>query len=118
VKEHDEVLGEVSFVPFFEDINVEYDPGTTTAVTLHNGSKVLLTKVAENYNPMDRLQAMRLLHETAMRGEYATGLLYLEPDKQDFLDLLGVVDEPLAELPLSRTRPPQAALDEIMESFR
>ena len=64
------------------------------------------------------LAAARLLHETAMRGEYATGLLYVEPDKQDFLDMLGVVDEPLAELPLSRTRPPQAALDEIMESFR
>ena len=32
VKDHDEPLGEVSFVPFFEDINVEYDAGTTTAV--------------------------------------------------------------------------------------
>ncbi len=31
VKDHDEPLGEVSFVPFFEDISVEYDPGTTTA---------------------------------------------------------------------------------------
>jgi len=33
-KEHDEALGEVNFVPFFEDISVEYDPGTTTAVTI------------------------------------------------------------------------------------
>ena len=29
-KDHDEPLGEVSFVPFFEDISVEYEPGTTT----------------------------------------------------------------------------------------
>ena len=26
-KDHDEPLGEVSFVPFFEDITVEYDAG-------------------------------------------------------------------------------------------
>src|SRR5213082_2503599 len=28
-KEHDEVLGDISFVPFFEDISIEYDLGTT-----------------------------------------------------------------------------------------
>ena len=39
-KDHEEPLADLSFVPFFEDINVDYDPGTTTAVTLHNGSKI------------------------------------------------------------------------------
>src|SRR6202008_2072115 len=29
VKEHEETLQDVSFVPHFEDINVEYDPGST-----------------------------------------------------------------------------------------
>src|SRR5687767_4638817 len=118
VKEHDEVLGDVSFVPYFEDINVEYDEGTTTAVTLHNGSKLLLSKLAEDYNPTDKMSALRVLHETAARGEYATGIIYVEPDKQDFLELLGLVDEPLAFLDAARTRPSKAALDEIMESFR
>ncbi|HEX6659414.1 MAG TPA: thiamine pyrophosphate-dependent enzyme, partial [Ilumatobacter sp.] len=36
VKEHDEPLSDVSFVPFFEDITVEYEPGTSKEVTLHN----------------------------------------------------------------------------------
>jgi 2-oxoglutarate ferredoxin oxidoreductase subunit beta len=118
VKDHDEPLGDIGFVPFFEAINVDYDPGTTQAVTLHNGSKLLLTKLAEDYNPTDRLRALTLLHETAARGEFATGILYVEPDKQDFLDLLGIVDEPLATLAAERTRPGRAALEEIMESFR
>jgi hypothetical protein len=48
----------------------------------------------------------------------ATGLLYVEPDKQDFLDMLGMVEQPLAELDESRTRPGRAALDEMMDSFR
>jgi 2-oxoglutarate/2-oxoacid ferredoxin oxidoreductase subunit beta len=37
VKEHDEPLGEVSFVPFFEDISVEYEPGTTKEVRCTTG---------------------------------------------------------------------------------
>jgi 2-oxoglutarate ferredoxin oxidoreductase subunit beta len=118
VKDHDEALGDVNFVPFFEDINVEYDAGTTTAVTLHNGSRLLLTKIAEDYNPTDKLLAMRTLHETALRGEFATGILYVEPDKQDYLEMHGVVDEPQAFLPDPQTRPGKAALDEIMQSFR
>src|SRR5919112_1643756 len=35
VKDHDDPLTEVSFVPFFEDISVEYAPGSTQEVTMH-----------------------------------------------------------------------------------
>src|SRR5438046_1803883 len=115
VKDHDEPLGEINFVPYFEDINVEYDPGSTTSVKMHDGSHLLLRKVAEDYNPSDKLSAIRLLHETARRGEFATGILYVEPDKDDFIGTLNLVDEPLAFLPTDRTRPSKAALDEIME---
>jgi 2-oxoglutarate ferredoxin oxidoreductase subunit beta len=118
VKDHDEPLGEVSFVPFFEDISVDYDAGTTKAVELHDGSKLYLKKVAEDYDPTDRLAAMRLIHETSRRGEFATGILYVEPDKDDFITLLDLVDEPLATLPLERVRPSREALDEIMEALK
>ena len=118
VKEHDEPLGEVSFVPFFEDITVEYDPGTTTEVTMHDGSRLLLKKLGDDYNPTDRMQALHVLHETLRRGEFATGVIYVEPDKDDFITQLNLVDEPLAALPMDRTRPGKAVLDEVMESLR
>ena len=117
-KDHDHVTGEVSFVPYFDDITVDYDPGTTTAVSLHDGSKLYLKKVADDYDPTDRLAAMRMLHETARRGEFATGVLYVEPDKEDFVTMLNLVDEPLATLPLDRVRPPKEVLDSIMESLK
>jgi 2-oxoglutarate/2-oxoacid ferredoxin oxidoreductase subunit beta len=117
-KEHDEPLGEVSFVPYFEDIAIEYEAGTTTAVTMHDGSHLYLKKVAEDYDPTDKLNAVRMIHETAQRGEFATGILYIEPEKPDFLSLLNVVDEPLATLPLERVRPGREVLNEIMESLR
>ena len=117
-KDHDDKLGEVSFVPFFEDISIEYDPGTTKQVELHDGSKLYLKKVAEDYDPTDSQAAMRLLHETSRRGQFATGVLYVEPDKDDFVSLLNLVDEPLATLPLERVRPGREALDEVMESLK
>ena len=117
-KEHDDALGEISFVPFFEDISVEYDPGTTREITMHDGSKLRLKKVAEDYNPTDKMEAVRLIHESARRGEFATGILYIEPDKDDLLTLLDLVDEPLNALPLERVRPGREVLDEIMESLK
>jgi 2-oxoglutarate ferredoxin oxidoreductase subunit beta len=118
VKDHEDPVSEVSFVPFFEDIAIEYEPGTTREVRLHDGSHIYLKKLDTDYDPTDRLQAVRTLHETASRGEYATGLLYIDPAKKDFCSLLNLVDEPLAQLPLERVRPPQAVLDEIMEQHR
>jgi 2-oxoglutarate ferredoxin oxidoreductase subunit beta len=117
-KDHEEALGEVSFVPFFEDITIEYEPGTTKEVKMHDGSRLYLKKVAEDYDPTDKLAAIRLLHETTRRGEFATGILYVEPDKEDFLSMLDLVDEPLATLPLERIRPGRQALDEVMDSLR
>ena len=85
---------------------------------MHDGSKLYLNKVAADYNPTDKLTALRLLHETERRGEFATGVLYIEPDKEDFVSMLGLVDEPLAALPIERVRPGKAVLDEVMESLR
>ncbi len=118
VKDHDDILGEINFVPYFEDISVEYEPGSTTDVKMHDGSHLYLRKISEDYDPTDKLSAFRLLHESARRGEFATGVIYVEPDKEDFIDSLNMVNEPLAFLPTERTRPPKAVLDQLMESLR
>ena len=117
-KDHDETVGEISFVPFFEDIAVEYEPGTTTEVQMHDGSKLFLKKVAEHYDPTDKARALELIRETEHRGEFATGILYIEPAKHDFTTMLNLVDEPLSTLPLERVRPGREVLDSIMESLK
>src|SRR5215471_15362216 len=45
VKDHDEPLHEVSFVPQFEEISVDYAPGEATEVIMHDGSRLLLRKL-------------------------------------------------------------------------
>jgi 2-oxoglutarate ferredoxin oxidoreductase subunit beta len=117
-KDHDDPIEEISFVPFFEDIEIEYEPGTTQEVVMHDGSKLYLKKLEADYDALDKMQAMRVLHETRDRGEYATGVIYVKPDQDDFLTLLNLVDEPLAKLPQDMVRPPKAALEAIMASLR
>jgi len=118
VKDHDDPLGEITFVPFFEDISVEYDAGTSTEVTLHDGSRVLLKKLDEHYNPLDKLAALTLLHESQAKGEFATGLIYIDPNRPTFIDLLNVVDTPLSMLTDEQVRPGPEALEAIMERLR
>ena len=118
VKDHEEPLSDLNFVPFFEDIAIDHEEGTTREVSLHDGSRIILRKLDRDYDPTDKGAALRVLRETADRGEYATGLLYFDSTKRDFCSMLNLVDEPLAMLPLERTRPPKSVLDELMEKQR
>src|SRR5262249_61034669 len=100
------------------DLTVDYGPGTSQEGRMPDGWKLYLKKLEEEYDPTDKIGALRRLHETARRGEFAPGLIYIEPDRDDFLSLLNVVDEPLATLPLERVRPGPEVLEEIMEGLR
>src|SRR5437879_6864534 len=54
MKDHEEPLQDISFVPAFEEINVDYDPGATVNVTMHDGSQLRLSKLEEDYDPTYR----------------------------------------------------------------
>jgi 2-oxoglutarate ferredoxin oxidoreductase subunit beta len=117
VKDHDEPLADVSFVPYFEDISVDYDPGSTLDITMHDGSRILLRKIEESYDPTNKIEALRLLTESHDKGEIITGLFYVNTKQENFLTLLNVVDEPLATLPESKVRPPKEVLEQVMQSL-
>src|ERR1700760_2522953 len=61
MQQHDEPVSEVDFVPHFENIDVEYDPGTTVNVQMHDGSQMRLRKLQENYDPTDKVAAVSAL---------------------------------------------------------
>jgi 2-oxoglutarate ferredoxin oxidoreductase subunit beta len=117
-KDHEEPIQEIGFVPYFDEIKVDYDPGTTQDVRLHDGSHIRLKKLRANYDATDKGAAFGLLHEARQKNEFLTGLMYVEPTKKDFLSLLGLPDEPLATLPMERVRPPREALTAMMDELR
>jgi len=118
MKDHEEPLQDINFVPHFEEIDVDYDPGTTLEVTMHDGSKLRLRKLEANYDPTNRIESIRRLHEAHEKGEVLTGVFYINPTKPSFVDLLNMTEQPLATLPESMTRPGRAALEQCMEELR
>jgi len=117
-RSHEEPLHEMDFIPHYEDITVEYEEGETTVVTMHDGSRVTLTKLGLDHNSHDRNKALRLLDEAKEHNLFYTGLVYYSRDRDGLDDHLNVVDEPLAELPESRVRPSLDTFNTIMDSFK
>ena len=118
MKEHDEPLHELNFIAHFENIEIDYDPGTTTDVTMHDGSHLRLRKLHADYDPTDRVHAVKTLMESHARGEVLTGVFYVNPTQPNFIDLLNMTERPLALLTESELRPPREVLDEVMEELR
>jgi 2-oxoglutarate ferredoxin oxidoreductase subunit beta len=117
-KEHEDPIHEVGFVPYYEEVKVDYDPGTTTVVKLHDGSQITLKKLSHEHDPRDRAQAMKLLDRARREQLFLTGLIYHDTGFAPLDEQLKLVDEPLATLPESRTRPGPEALAKIMERHK
>jgi 2-oxoglutarate ferredoxin oxidoreductase subunit beta len=118
MKDHDEPIQDINFVPVFEDISVEYDEGTTVEVTMHDGSRLRLRKLEEDYDPTNRIKSITRLHEAHDNGEVLTGVLYVNTQAPSFVDMLNLTDDPLATLPESVVRPGREVLSQVMEELR
>jgi 2-oxoglutarate/2-oxoacid ferredoxin oxidoreductase subunit beta len=118
VKEHDAPLHDIEYVPYYEDITVDYEPGTTRDVEMPDGSHILLKKLSADYDPTSRERALEAIHEARREQKLVTGLLYAEPGLRPFEDELNLVDAPLASLPLDQVRPPKSVLEAVMEQLR
>jgi len=118
MKDHEEPLHDLNFVPSFHEIDVEYDPGATINVTMHDGSSLRMHKLEEDYDPTDKIRALTRLAQSQEVDEVLTGVLYLNTQAPDFIEMLNLTEEPLAYLPESVTRPSREVLEECMEELR
>jgi 2-oxoglutarate ferredoxin oxidoreductase subunit beta len=118
LQENDEPINEIGFVASFDDIEVDYDSGVVYDVEMHDGSQLHLRKLLEDYDPTDKANAVRTLMEAHDKNEVLTGIFYIDTQKPTFIDQLNVVDQPLATLPETLTRPPKSALDSLMVNLQ
>ena len=118
MQENDDPINEIGFVPSFEEIAVDYNSGEVFEVEMHDGSNLRLRKLHEDYDPTDKANAVRTLMEAQDNNEILTGIFYINTEKATFIDQLNLVDEPLATLPESLTRPPKSALDALMTALK
>src|SRR5207245_1002109 len=116
--DHEEPLQEINFIPAFENISVEYDAGTTVEVTMHDGSRLRLRKLEEDYDPTNKIQAITRLNEAKEKDEMLTGVLYVNTQAPTFLDMLNTTDQPLATLPASIVPQERVVREQVMTELR
>ncbi|MFI4972955.1 MAG: 2-oxoacid:ferredoxin oxidoreductase subunit beta [Caulobacterales bacterium] len=118
VREHNAAVNRLDVIEPREEIVIDYEPGAVEIVTQHDGSILKLRKLATDYDPTDRVQAITRLQESHGRGEIVTGLLFIDPDAEDLHGYLGTISKPLNQLGDAELTPGAKALAAINDSLR
>ncbi|MFU8877054.1 MAG: 2-oxoacid:ferredoxin oxidoreductase subunit beta, partial [Wenzhouxiangellaceae bacterium] len=75
---------ETDYIESQAEIAVDYEQGQTTDVTLHDGARIRLKKLAADYDASSRAHALEYLEAARNRQEIVTGLLYLNAELPSF----------------------------------
>ncbi|HSG15511.1 MAG TPA: 2-oxoacid:ferredoxin oxidoreductase subunit beta [Anaerolineae bacterium] len=123
-KDHAERLHDLDyvprdFVPRLDEIMLkDFEPGQQRLVELHDGSFIRLNKLDEEFDPTDRLDALRRLEIARQQNEFITGLIYFNPDRPSLAEVSDLGDTPLSELPEEKLRPSREALAALMREMQ
>jgi 2-oxoglutarate/2-oxoacid ferredoxin oxidoreductase subunit beta len=117
-REHYEPAVHADFVPLEREIIATYGPGEAHPVVMHDGSRIVLRKCEDGYDPTDRSAAQVYIQERMKDGEYLTGLLFVEPSQNEFHTLNATPDEPLNSIPYEKLSPGAKGLDKILARYR
>lgn len=117
-KAHNERIIDATFVPFYEEITVDYEPGTVKEVEMHDGSRIMLRKLGRDYDATDRMAALRLLEDARAKQEFVTGLIYIDQGRPDLRAHDNLPETPLVHLPAEKTRPAKETLLKLMEGMK
>jgi 2-oxoglutarate/2-oxoacid ferredoxin oxidoreductase subunit beta len=116
VREHNEAVNRLDFMPGRLPIQIDYEPGSVEIVEQHDGSTLVLRKLAADYDPRDRLAAMSYVQKRTAAGEIVTGLLFVDHEAEDLHSHHGITDTPLNALKEGELCPGSEALAKINAS--
>ncbi|MDQ2078696.1 2-oxoacid:ferredoxin oxidoreductase subunit beta [Xanthobacteraceae bacterium Astr-EGSB] len=118
VREHNQAVNKLDYLLGRAPIAVDYAPGTLQVVEQHDGSKLVLRKLKDEYDVSDRVAAMNFLARHAAKGQVVTGLLYVDNEPEDLHLHLATVDRSLNSLGDADLCPGAATLEKINASLR
>jgi len=117
-KDHELALHEIDFIEHVDpQAPIEVKAGETREIEMHDGSRIRLKKLAEDYDPTDRALAVNTIERARREQLFLTGLLYLDKTRRPFVEQLNLIDEPLASISPERLRPGKNVLDEVMNGL-
>jgi len=118
VREHTAMTGKMDYVPEMETITTSYAEGAVKGITLHDGSRLHLHKLNEDWDPLDRLSAITALKKSAAKQELLTGLLYLDVATKPLHDVLETSSIPLNQMKEDVLCPGNEKLKELNAAMR
>jgi 2-oxoglutarate ferredoxin oxidoreductase subunit beta len=118
IREHNEAVNRLDFMPKREEITVQYPEGEVTTVRQHDGSVLLLRKLHKDYDATNRIAAMNYIQERHAAGEVVTGLLYVNDEPEDLHEHLNTVPGAFNRLGTAELCPGSGALEKINAGLR
>jgi len=119
VREHNEAVNRLDFWPSREAIGAEYADGDVIEVPAGaEGSIIKLRKLATDYDPTDKVNAITHIARAAEKGEVLTGLLYVHPEAEDLHAHLNTYATAFNKLGEKDLCPGSAMLDKINAALR
>ena len=109
---------QLDYVEPKDEITVDYAEGSSAAIALHDGSRLVLHKLDAGHDPRDADAAIMVIRRNDKQGRIATGLLYIDESQQDMHDVLASTDQPLNQVAMSQLCPGATALDAINQRLR
>ena len=105
------------YVPPAVEIKAAYDEGEVMPVELHDGGRILLRKLSEDYDPRVRGTAIEYIRAHQRQGEIVTGLLYIDEGQPTMHVINRTPESPLKGLSYETLCPGPEALKEIQKGF-
>ncbi len=118
VREHNEALSSLDFVPIKEEITASYDTEKVKLVEMHDGSFIRLNKLKQGWDPSDKISIVNALNLAKLKEEILTGLLYINNNSIELNDLIGTVNKPLNSLTEKELCPGSVVLEGINAGLR
>ena len=115
-RQHREMIHDFNYIPIHEEITIgeEFQEGTIQKVTMHDGSKVVLKKLDRDYDPTDRINAIKTVQEANQEDIMLTGLIFVDTSSQSLIDMYDLPKErALNRIGQDELRPSMEALKKI-----
>jgi len=118
IRQHMEATHTFDFIPYCQEITTDYTNGSTTPITLHDGSTLELCKLRDNADITRKSTAIAALEKAKEESHVLTGILYLDPESKDTHAVMNTSRTPLNVMNENELCPGNKVLQQINDSFR
>lgn len=116
-KQNEERIQDITFIQSYDEVQVDYEPGSEQMVKLHDGPMIKLRKLDRDYDPTNRWQAIELMEQSRLKNEFVTGLIYINENRPTLQQTMQLIDTPLAYQDDAQLRPSREAFARVMAEF-